>query len=86
MVNLNAIEMKKMTCKDLGGACDLAFEAQTFEEMAQMSQKHGMEMMQQGETAHLEAMNEMRNLMQDPAAMQAWFAAKKSAFEALPDA
>lgn len=38
--------MKTMTCKQLGGACDIAFNANTFEEMADMSKKHGMEMFQ----------------------------------------
>jgi len=36
--------MKTMTCNQLGGACDKEFQANTFEEMAEMSKKHGMEM------------------------------------------
>lgn len=35
--------MKTMTCKQLGGACDLTFQAETFEEMARQSQQHGLE-------------------------------------------
>ncbi len=35
--------MKTMICKELGGACDLEFHANTFEELAQMSQNHGAE-------------------------------------------
>lgn len=38
--------MKKMTCKQLGGACDLEFKAETFEEMAELSKKHGMDMLE----------------------------------------
>lgn len=34
--------MKTMTCKQLGGACDKEFHAQTFEEMAELSKQHGM--------------------------------------------
>ena len=33
--------MKTMTCRELGGACDLEFHANTFDEIAQLSQKHG---------------------------------------------
>jgi len=33
-----------MTCKQLGGACDKEFHANSFEEMADLSKKHGMEM------------------------------------------
>ena len=29
--------MKTMTCKQLGGACDLEFHADSFEEIAEMS-------------------------------------------------
>jgi hypothetical protein len=38
--------MKTMTCKQLGGACDKEFYANSFEEMADLSKKHGMEMFQ----------------------------------------
>ena len=51
--------MKTMTCKQLGGACNEEFHANTFEEMAEMSKKHGMEMFQAGDEAHIKAMNEM---------------------------
>ena len=40
-----------MTCKQMGGACEKVFQADTFEEMAKMSQEHGMEMMQQQDKA-----------------------------------
>ncbi len=77
--------MKTMTCKQLGGACDLEFHAETFDEMAEMSKKHGIDMYQKGDPAHLEAMSEMQSLMQDPSAMQQWFEAKRKEFEALPN-
>jgi hypothetical protein len=41
--------MKTMTCKQLGGACDKEFHANSFEEIAGMSKKHGMEMFQKGD-------------------------------------
>ena len=74
-----------MTCKQLGGACDKEFHANTFEEMAELSKKHGTEMFQAGDKAHLEAMNSMKHLMQDPKAMQEWFENKRKEFEALPN-
>ena len=49
-----------MTCKQLGGACDLEFRANSFEEIAEQSKKHGMEMFQKGDKEHLEAMNKIR--------------------------
>jgi len=77
--------MKSMTCKELGGACDVVFRAESFEEIANLSKAHGTEMFKQSEPAHLEAMSKMQILMQNPGAIQQWFADKKAEFEALPD-
>ena len=52
--------MKTMTCRQLGGACDKQFQAETFEELAELSKKHGAEMYQKGDEMHLKAMDEMR--------------------------
>ena len=76
--------MKTMTCKELGGACNLEFHANTFEEMADQSKKHGMEMFQSGDEGHLKAMSEMQGLMQKPEAMTKWFENKRKEFDALP--
>jgi len=76
--------MKKMTCRQLGGACDLVFEANTFEEMANLSKQHGMEMFQKSDEDHLNAMKEMRALMQSPEDMKKWFDGKRAEFDALP--
>ncbi len=76
--------MKTMTCNQLGGACDMEFHAETFEEMAQLSQQHGSEMFQKGEPSHLQAMEQMQQMMKEPAAMQEWMDEKHSAFEAIP--
>jgi len=77
--------MKTMTCKQLGGACDKTFQANNFEEMAELSKQHGMEMFQAKEEAHLEAMNVMKGLMQNPEDMQKWYESKKQEFDALPE-
>jgi len=77
--------MKTMTCKQLGGACDLEFHAESFEEMAKLSKQHGLEMFQQSDAAHLSAMSEMKHLMTDPLEMQKWMAERKADFEAAPD-
>ncbi len=76
--------MKSMTCKQLGGTCDQIFQAETFEEIAEMSKTHGMEMFQKGDQAHLEAMKTMRELIKSPEDMSAWYAERKKEFEDLP--
>lgn len=77
--------MKTMTCKQLGGACNKAFQAETFNEIADLSKQHGMEMFQQQDAEHLEAMQRIMALMQQPTAMQEWFETKKKEFEALAE-
>ncbi len=64
--NTKKVIMKKMTCKQLGGACDIEFHANTFEEMADQSKKHAMEMFQNGDKPHLDAVNECKNLCSRP--------------------
>ena len=77
--------MKTMTCMQLGGACDLEFHAESFEEIAQISQQHGTDMFNKNDPAHLAAMQKMRQLMQTPDAMTQWFESKRQQFAALPD-
>jgi len=77
--------MKTMNCRQLGGACDEEFRADTFEEMAELSKQHGMEMHQKQDPAHLQAMKEMQELMKDPDQMSKWFESKRKEFDELPE-
>ncbi len=75
--------MKKMTCKQLGGACDVEFLRESFDEIANQSKKHGMEMFQKGDTAHIDAMNKMQKMMKEPSEFAKWFESKKDEFNNL---
>ncbi len=77
--------MKMMNCKQLGGACDKEFHARSFDEIAELSKQHGTEMFQKNDEAHLKAMNEMQELMQNPEAMSEWFESKRKEFDALAE-
>jgi L-rhamnose mutarotase len=72
-----------MTCKQLGGACDKKFHANTFEEMAELSKKHGVEMYRLGDEKHIKVMNKMRELMHDSKATKSWMESKRKEFDAL---
>lgn len=74
-----------MTCQELGGACDMEFRANTFEEIAMLSQMHGKEMFQKGDKAHLDAMNSMRELMHIEDGMTRWMEQNRTEFAARPD-
>ena len=75
--------MKAMTCKQLGGACDKEFQANSFEDMMELVKAHGMEMFQTGDAAHFEAMAKVQAMMQSPDDMQEWLDEKREEFEAL---
>ena len=77
--------MKTMTCRQLGGACDKAFHASSFEEIAALSKAHAMEMFRAGDKPHLMAMEEMQRMMNAPGAMEAWFAEKRKMFDSSPE-
>lgn len=77
--------MKTMICIQLAGACDKEFHTETFEEMAQLSQQHGTEMFQKGDEAHLKAMEQMKEKMNDLKAMKKWMDKKREEFNALSE-
>ena len=76
--------MKTMTCKQLGGACNKTFSANTFEEVAKLSEQHGMEMFKAGDKTHLEAMDKMRGMVKQPEDMMQWMNEKRQEFDTLP--
>ena len=76
--------MKSMTCRELGGACDTVFKADTFEAISKKAKEHGMEMYQRGDVPHIEAMTAMSEQMSDPDSMQGWLEQKEAEFDALP--
>ena len=63
----------------------LFFHANTFEEMAEMSKKHGSEKFQLGDEQHRKAMNKMMELMKSPETMNAWFKNKERDLDSLPE-
>jgi hypothetical protein len=75
--------MKKMTCRQLGGACDQVFRAETFEEMTELSRKHGMAMFLIKDKPHMEAMKKMKVLMKNEEAFKNWMDERINMFNKL---
>lgn len=69
----------------MGGACDKAFTAETFEEIAQVSQQHNMEMAAQQEPSHMAVLETFKLQMNNPASMVQWIEGLQAKFNALPD-
>ena len=74
--------MKSMTWNQLGGACDLVFSGQTFDDLAAQSQQHGKEMFGANDGPHIAAMGAMMEIMKS-GEMDSWMAVRKAEFEAL---
>ena len=74
-----------MSCKDLGGICDLKFKANTFEAIAEKARKHGTDMAEKGDKDHLSAMEKMKEMMENPDDMESWMQKKQQEFDALPE-
>lgn len=77
--------MKTMTCKQLGGVCDIEFQAETWEEMVEKSKEHGMEMVKKGDEEHIAVMEKMKEGMGDPEAMKEWVDKMQKMFDELPE-
>ena len=75
--------MKTMTCKQLGGACEKEFTANSFDEISEMSKTHGTKMFQASDKDHLKALANMQELMKNPKTMGEWFENKRKEFDAL---
>lgn len=69
-----------MTCKQLGGACDKRFFGISFAEISQLSQEHGLRMVQLGDKPHIEAMKKMHQILESSEKMKQWFEMKRREF------
>jgi hypothetical protein len=52
--------MKTMICRQLGGACDKTFSADTSNKMAELSKQHDGKLHQKKDTNHFQAMGEIQ--------------------------
>ncbi len=76
--------MKKTTCRELRGSCDVEISGETPEEMGENSKKHVMEMVHSGDEGHKAAIESMQQLSKEE--QMKWYEDFKSNFDSLPDA
>ncbi len=77
--------MKTMTCKQLGGACDLPLSGSTGDEVIKAQDRHLKEIVTSGDTAHEKALLDMKNRWKHPVAGMGWYRQVKRDFKALPE-
>jgi hypothetical protein len=76
--------MKTMTCRQLGGPCDLAHHGESANEVIKAQDRHLKEAVAAGDTAHEEALEEMKGRWKHPIAGMGWYRKAKRDFANLP--
>ena len=77
--------MKTMTCRQLGGACDLRLTGDNADDVIKVQDKHLNEIVAAGDEAHEDALKEMKNRWKHPVAGMGWYRKAKRDFAALPE-
>jgi len=77
--------MKTMTCKQLGGACDLEHHGATADEVIKSQDRHLKQVVSDGDSAHEAALNEMKGRWKRPVAGIGWYRQVKRDFAGLPE-
>jgi hypothetical protein len=77
--------MKTMTCRQLGGACDLQLHGETADEMIKLQDKHLNDIVAGGDETHEGALEEMKGRWKHPVSGMKWYKNAKRGFAALPE-
>ena len=73
-----------MTCRQLGGACDLELRGESADEVIKAQDQHLREAVAAGDTAHQPALADMKGRWKHPIKGMGWYKDTKKTFAALP--
>ncbi len=77
--------MKTMTCRQLGGPCDLTLRGETANDVIKAQDRHLKEIVAGGDDLHETALREMQGRWKHPVAGMGWYRKAKRDFAALPE-
>ena len=77
--------MKTMTCRQLGGPCDLEHRAETADDVIKAQDRHLKEAEKAGDTSHQPAREAMKGRWRHPKRSLDWYREVKATFAALAD-
>ena len=77
--------MKTMTCRQLGGACDLPLRGATADDVIKAQDQHLRDAVAEGDTSHETALNEMKGRWKHPIKGMGWYKNTKREFAELPE-
>jgi predicted small metal-binding protein len=75
--------MRTMTCRQLGGPCDTAFQGDKADEVIKAQDKHLKELV--GDPSHDDAAKAMAARWRNPVKGMGWYRQAKKDFAALPE-
>lgn len=76
--------MKTMTCRQLGGPCDLEHQGQDANDVINAQDRHLKEAEKAGDASHEEARDAMKSRWRHPKKSLVWYNDTKAAFAQLP--
>ena len=77
--------MKSMTCRQLGGPCDVQHHGTTADEVIKAQDEHLKEAVAAGDATHQSALKDMKGRWKHPIKGMGWYKTAKRDFAALPD-
>ena len=77
--------MKTMTCKQLGGPCDLPLQGNTADEVIKLQDRHLKDVVASGDEMHKGALKAMKGRWKNPISGMGWYRKTKREFAALPE-
>lgn len=75
---------KTMSCRDLGGPCDLAHSGASADDVIKAQDRHLKEVVAAGDTAHADARAQMKGRWRHPRRAMGWYSDVKQRFADLP--
>lgn len=76
--------MKTMTCRQLGGPCDLGHRGETADEVIKANDRHLREAERAGDASHRPAREAMKGRWRHPKKSLGWYREVKKTFADLP--
>ena len=77
--------MKTMTCRQMGGPCDIEFHGTNADEVIKAQDRHLKEIVASGDKTHEAVLKAMQGRWKNPVGGMGWYVKTKKAFAALPE-
>ena len=74
-----------MSCRQMGGPCDISFNGDSADEVIKAQDKHLKEIVATGDETHRDALKSMQDRWKHPISGMGWYKKTKKDFAALPE-